>query len=55
MATNSGACKSDTAGTATLTIFKGASAEKANGSAAAMNIAGENMIFHRFIAAPTID
>src|ERR1051325_11991094 len=52
MATNSGACSNDTAGTATLMILVGASAANAGLSAASRKIASEIRTVRGFIEAP---
>jgi hypothetical protein len=49
MATNNGACKSDTAGTDTLIVFNEVSAENTGISGDNENIVSTNRIIKRFI------
>jgi hypothetical protein len=50
MATNSGACKSDTAGTATLIVFSGVSAPNDEAKGDSNKAVREIRIVHRFMA-----
>jgi hypothetical protein len=52
MATNNGACKSDTAGTDTLIVFNDVSAENTESSVDNENIVSANTIIERFIFTP---
>src|SRR4029077_20302008 len=49
MATNKGACRSETAGTATLMIFGGVSAENIRATGDSKKTIGEMRVVHRFI------
>jgi len=49
MATNSGACSSDTAGTATLIVFSGVSAPKDEAEGDSNKAVREIRIVHRFM------
>src|SRR4030095_12164940 len=52
MATNRGACRSETAGTATLMTFSGTSAENVGVSSDSKNAVRKIRLVHRFIVAP---
>ncbi|HEY3151845.1 MAG TPA: hypothetical protein VGK65_09330 [Candidatus Binatia bacterium] len=52
MATNRGACRSETAGTATLMTFRGTSAENVGVSSDSKNAVRKIRLVHRFIVAP---
>jgi hypothetical protein len=55
MATNNGACNNDTAGTATLIVLNGVSAENIGEHGAAKITIREMITVHDFIATPKTD